>query len=241
MCCCSKTWGFYCPYCKGVSCGIAQISVADNGDNTIVIVAGANNLLNTKDIQDGTQLLSKAAVAVFQFETPIETTIDALLLIKKINNKCVTIVNAAPAASNIDKRLYSLSDIFCVNESEAELMSGLPTSTVDQCKGALQWFLNVGCNIIIITLGKNGVVFASKDSKTPSHEPAEFVQNPVDTTGAGDVFIGALSFCLARYKDWSLNRKIRVSCSVAAASIMKAGTQSSFPSITELNSNLFTG
>ncbi|XP_021916225.1 ribokinase-like isoform X2 [Zootermopsis nevadensis] len=101
---------------NGISSGMAQITVSDNGENTIVIVAGANNKLSVSDIQQASEIIKIASVVVVQFETPIETTIEALKITKK--GKGIAITNAAPATANPDPLVFNLSDMFCVNESE---------------------------------------------------------------------------------------------------------------------------
>ncbi|XP_046665046.1 ribokinase-like isoform X2 [Homalodisca vitripennis] len=187
---------------EGESCGIAQISVADSGDNHIIIVAGANNRLSAQEITNASGLLSTAEVVVFQFETPLTTTVKALKYCKQ-NNPAEII--------------------------QAQMMTGLPTETKIQCEVALAHLLDLGCASVIITLGKDGAMFASCEHRAVQYEPGTPVASPVDTTGAGDAFLGALAFLLAYRSEWPLKRKVQVSCSVAARSIMKRGTQSSFP------------
>uniref|UniRef100_A0A1B6IDJ8 Ribokinase n=1 Tax=Homalodisca liturata TaxID=320908 RepID=A0A1B6IDJ8_9HEMI len=219
---------------EGESCGIAQISVADSGDNHIIIVAGANNRLSAQEITNASGLLSTAEVVVFQFETPLTTTVKALKYCKRNNPAGITIVNASPVSQSVDPELYKYTDILCINETEAQMMTGLPTETKIQCEVALAHLLDLGCASVIITLGKDGAMFASCEHRAVQYEPGTPVASPVDTTGAGDAFLGALAFLLAYRSEWPLKRKVQVSCSVAARSIMKRGTQSSFPHAKDL-------
>ncbi|XP_054261481.1 ribokinase-like [Macrosteles quadrilineatus] len=210
--------------------GVAQISVADNGENQIIIVAGANNCLSKQKVEEASEYLTRANVVVFQFETPLETTLYALRICKEKNPKGLTIVNAAPAVETLNDELYRYTDILCVNETEAQIMSGLPTTTVLECEAALKKLLTFGCKTVIITLGEKGVIYSSPQSDNHiKHEKGKPVKNPVDTVGAGDVFVGSLAYLLAYRTDMSFERKISVSCQIAAISIMKKGTQSSFP------------
>lgn len=223
---------------KGVSCGIAQITVAADGENQILIVSGANALLSVDDVLAAKDLIADAAVVVCQFETPVESTIAALEIVKA-NENGISIVNAAPALPNADKRVYTEGDIFCVNEVEAEMMTGLPTVTLEECKIATSALLSFGCKCVILTMGKNGALFATKENPVPVHEPGEPLEKPVDTTGAGDAFIGALAFLLAYYSTWSLQKQIRISCLIARESCMKQGTQASLPNIRDLPAHWF--
>lgn len=109
----------------GQTTGIAQINVADNGDNQIVIVAGANSMLLSQDVEKSADLLSDAKVLVCQLETPALGTIKAL---KQFSG--TSIMNAAPALENIPRELLLYCTIFCVNESEAALITGTEVENV---------------------------------------------------------------------------------------------------------------
>ncbi|KAJ9597603.1 hypothetical protein L9F63_011548, partial [Diploptera punctata] len=222
---------------KNVSTGMAQITVSDNGENTIVVVAGANNELSVQDMQDSAKVIEEASVIVFQFEIPIPTTIEALKL-KKLG-KGISIVNAAPAIGNPDPQIFKLSDIFCVNESEAEIITNLPVTCIDEGKVALNKLLEKGCNQVIITLGPLGALYGSKTDEVIIHVTTRKV-NAVDTTGAGDMFIGALAFYLAYYPNLQMREVLRRSCELATLSVLRPGTQLSFPSRNELPLELFS-
>lgn len=223
---------------KGVSCGIAQITVAADGENQIIIVSGANAQLSVNDVREASDLIANAAVVVCQFETPLESTIAALEIVRA-NKNGISIVNAAPAFPNADRRVYTLADIFCVNEIEAGMMTGLSTGTVEECKAALSTLLNFGCKCVILTMGKNGALFATEDDPLPVHEPGDPIEKPADTTGAGDAFIGALAFLLANYSSMSLKKQIKIACLIARESCMKQGTQASFSNIQDLPAQWF--
>lgn len=107
----------YVKQCEGESTGIAQIAVSSEGENHIVIVAGANNKLNSDDVQEAGLLFENAKVLLCQLETPLESTLTALRSFKGIS-----ILNAAPALENTPKELLLAASILCVNETEAALM-----------------------------------------------------------------------------------------------------------------------
>ncbi|XP_053697588.1 ribokinase-like [Sabethes cyaneus] len=212
----------------GESTGIAQINVAENGDNQIVIVVGANNRLLAGDADQCKDLFNEARVLVCQLETPSVGTIEAL---KHFSG--VSIMNAAPAMENISHDLLKLPTIFCVNESEAALITDMQVETVMQAKAALLKLRSMGCGIVIITLGEKGAIFQMKDSSKIKHVQPHHVDKVVDTTGAGDAFIGALAHFIARNPSAGLTECISAANRVAAISVQKTGTQTSFPRFIE--------
>lgn len=215
--------------------GVAQISVAATGDNTIVIVPGANTCLSAADVHAARQRLEEADVALFQFETPIGTTLEALRLMRA-GGKGIAIVNAAPAVADPDPEVFKLSDIFCVNETEAEELTGLsltsaagPDALIAAAGEAAQALLQKGCRVVILTLGAHGAVVAGHDPKAGScHMPATPTK-AVDTTGAGDAFLGALAYFVAAKKHLRLLDQVRRAMVYATLSVEKLGTQDSFP------------
>ncbi|XP_023161946.2 ribokinase [Drosophila hydei] len=212
----------------GQTTGIAQIAVSDGGENNIIIVVGANNLLNASDVRAAAEHFAKSKVLVCQLETPIEATMEALRQFSGIS-----ILNAAPALKQTPTELLKLSSILCVNETEAALMTDVKSiDTISEANAALTRLIELGANTVIITLGKLGAVYASKDaSRDYELVPAPIVPSELvlDTTGAGDAFIGALANSLARYPDLTLADHIAAACEVASKSVQQLGTQSSFP------------
>ncbi|EDV32604.1 uncharacterized protein Dana_GF22103 [Drosophila ananassae] len=208
--------------------GVAQIGVSDGGENNIIIVVGANKCLKSCDVAAADSLFQEAKVLVCQLETPIEATLTALKAFKG-----TSIVNAAPAMENTPSELLSLASIFCVNESEAALMTKVPRiETVEEAQVATTELIRMGANTVIITLGKLGAVLGWKSKPGVfEHVKAPFVppEKVVDTTGAGDAFIGALAHNLARHTDKKLTEQVAAACAVASQSVQMPGTQSSFP------------
>ncbi|XP_038212734.1 ribokinase-like [Zerene cesonia] len=201
--------------------GIAQITVSSNGENQIVIVAGANNHLNKSDIQGALSLIKNADIIISQLETPVDTTYEAFKLCNGIK-----LLNAAPARTDI-KNLLELCTVLCVNEPEASLLVGFEVN-LSNIKLALKELLDTGCKIAIITLGDKGAAYSSSNDSQCIHIPCEKVI-PVDTTGAGDAFVGALATFLVTQKDRAIHQIIGAACDVASKSVINEGTQSSFP------------
>ncbi|KAH8273446.1 hypothetical protein KR018_001585 [Drosophila ironensis] len=213
---------------EGQTTGVAQIGVSDGGENNIIIVVGANNSLAACDVAAADSLFQEAKVLVCQLETPIEATLSALKSFKGIS-----ILNAAPAMENTPSDLLKLSSIFCVNETEAALMTKVPSiATIEEAQTASGTLMEMGANTVIITLGKLGAVWGSREEPGRyEHIPAPAVpaEKVVDTTGAGDAFIGALAHNLARNPKRKMSAHIAAACAVASQSVQLPGTQSSFP------------
>ncbi|CAL7943195.1 unnamed protein product [Xylocopa violacea] len=215
--------------------GIAHITVAENGENSIVAVIGSNAMLSTKHVDSAANVIRNADILLGQLETPVETTLHALKLHK---GHGLSIINGAPATEKIDSELLRLCDIFCVNETEAEVMTGVQPLGLSNMQDAIWKLLDMGCNTVILTLGEQGAAYASREERTVKLIPTTSVQ-PVDTTGAGDAFLGALAYFKAYHPGLSMNECIRRACVVATKSVLKFGTHASFPTRDSLSPDLF--
>ncbi|XP_031511380.1 ribokinase isoform X8 [Papio anubis] len=171
----------------------------------------------------------------FTYQTKDAATGTASII---VNNEVKTLFNPAPAIADLDPRFYTLSDVFCCNESEAEILTGLTVNSAADAGEAALVLLRRGCQVVIITLGAEGCVVLSQTEPEPKHIPTEKVK-AVDTTGAGDSFVGALAFYLAYYPNLSLEDMLKRSNFIAAVSVQAAGTQSSYPYKKDLPLTLF--
>ncbi|XP_013378060.1 PREDICTED: ribokinase isoform X2 [Chinchilla lanigera] len=221
---------------KDAATGAASIIVNNEGQNIIVIVAGANLLLNTKDLREAASVISRAKVMICQLEITPATSLEALTMARSSGVK--TLFNPAPAIADLDPQFYTVADVFCCNESEAEILTGLTVSSPAEAGKAALVLLTRGCQVVIITLGVEGCLMVSQTEPVPKHIPTEKVK-AVDTTGAGDSFVGALAFYLAYYPNLSLEEMLKRSNFIAAVSVQTAGTQSSFPYKKDLPLTLF--
>ncbi|KAL7639203.1 UNVERIFIED_CONTAM: hypothetical protein RMT77_010737 [Armadillidium vulgare] len=208
-----------------VSTGVATIVVDGKGENSIIIVGGANQKMTINDVLKAESVIKNSKVVVCQGEIAEASTKMALSLGRK--HEVLTLMNAAPADSNMDKEIYALSDIFCVNETEAEILTGVKVNSITEAKRACELLKEKGCLEVIITLGSEGAVYHWKEGL--EHIPAPRINNVVDTTGAGDAFVGALSYFLSQSSELSRSEMIKRSCEVASVSIQSKGTQTSFP------------
>ena len=202
--------------------GVAPIAVDPDGRNAIIIVTGANDLLSLDDLERARPAIAAADVVVCQLELPVETTLSALRIAREEGVR--TIFNPAPARDDLPDELFRLSDVICPNEPETELLTGMPAG-----EGAARELLARGVGVVALTLGEHGCLLVEDDSVT--EVPVEPVR-AVDTTGAGDAFVGALATFLAAGR--SPVDAAERSNAVAALSVQGRGTQTSFPSADDL-------
>lgn len=219
---------------KEAATGVAPIAVDDSGENCIIIVAGANLKMTPEDVMLAEEIIKLSSVVVCQGEITMEATLTALTLARKHNVK--TVMNAAPANANLDPEIVKNSDIFCVNESEAEVLTGIEVKSTADAKLAAEELLSRGCSCVIITLGGEGALYSNQEGH--KHIPTEKV-TPLDTTGAGDAFVGALAYYLAYHPHLCMTDIIQRSCKVASVSVLSPGTQSSYPRKDALPEEIF--
>jgi ribokinase len=206
----------------GAASGVAPIFVDPAGNNAIVIVTGANDLLTDGEIDEARPAMAEAGVVVCQLEIPVETTQKALRAARAEGTR--TVLNPAPARPDLPDELLQLSDVFCPNQGEAGLLTGRQVRTVDDAAKAARTLMDRGAGSVVVTMGDQGCVVVT-DGAT-EHVPAVPV-DAVDSTGAGDAFVGALAYLLAAGKP--LATSAMLANDVAALSVLGKGTQSSFP------------
>lgn len=211
--------------------GVAPIAVDTEGNNSIIIVTGANNLLTVEEIEAARPALAASSILVCQLEIPLDISLAALRIAREEGVK--TIFNPAPARSEIPQEFYQLSDIFCPNETETELLTDMSVQSLEEAENAAKVLMERGAATVILTLGERGSLLVT--DATTEHIPVAPVK-ALDTTGAGDAFVGSLAFFLASGK--SLSAAIKRANRIAAVSVQSSGTQSSFPQAKDLPSEL---
>jgi ribokinase len=204
----------------GASSGVAPIFVEPNGQNRIFVVKGANDLLKPTDVDAAADLLKTVDCMVMQFEIPLETVYYCVQFARKNGIRCI--VNPAPAQV-VDLAALEGLDYFVPNESEAETITGLPVKNVEDAKKCAEKFLAGGVKRVILTLGANGSLLAGREGM--EHIPA-FVVKSVDSTGAGDAFIG--SFAVFLGEGLEEREAVRRANLYAGLSTTGVGTQKSF-------------
>jgi ribokinase len=177
-------------------------------------------------VQDAKEAISRAQILICQLEIPIETTLVAFRVAKAAG--ILTILNPAPAAA-LPAELLHLTDICVPNETETEQLTDIPVQSIDDAQRAARILLERGCKIVILTLGERGALVVTHEKIL--HTPAVKV-NPVDSTGAGDAFVGSLAVFLG--EGLELEVAVQRANAVAALSVTQRGTQSSFPRRTEV-------
>ena len=205
---------------EGVSSGVAPIFVEPNGQNRIWVVKGANDLLKPADVDAAADLLKSVDCMVLQFEIPLETVYYSVSFARKNGIRCI--VNPAPAQP-IDLNALAGLDYFVPNESEAETITGMPVRNVDEAKKCAEKLLSGGVKRVIITLGANGSLLAGREGM---EHIAAFTVKSVDSTGAGDAFIG--SFAVFLGEGLPEREAVRRANLYAGLSTTGVGTQKSF-------------
>jgi ribokinase len=212
----------------GVPTGTAVITVDAAGRNTIVVTPGANGLLTAADVEAAREAIESARVLVCQQEVPAEANIAAMCLAYRAGVPVV--YNPAPAGDGMPEEAYALATVLCPNEHEAALLTGRASGEELDVADAARELRARGARNVVVTLGERGCLVLCAENGV-SHVPATTV-TPVDTTGAGDAFIGSLAHFLARGQ--RLAEAARRASRVAAVSVRYPGTQTSFPRAADL-------
>jgi ribokinase len=205
---------------EGLSSGVAPIFVEPNGQNRILVVKGANDALKPADVDAAAETLKAADCIVLQFEIPVETVYYTVAFARKHGIRCI--VNPAPAQP-VDMTALKDLDYFVPNETEAETITGSPVKNLDDAKKCAEKLVSGGIRRAIITLGANGSLLASRDGG--EHVPP-FAVKSVDSTGAGDAFIG--SFAVFLGEGVPEREAVRRANLYAGLSTTGIGTQKSF-------------
>jgi ribokinase len=205
---------------SGVSSGVAPIFVDPSGQNRIIVVKGANDELKPADVDAAAEMLKSADCIVLQFEIPLDTVYYTIKFARRNDIRCI--LNPAPAQP-IDIQSIAELDYFIPNETEAFAISGMPVSDVDEAKRCAAKLLSGGMRRVLITLGANGALLAGSDGM--EHVPA-FSMKSVDSTGAGDAFIGSFATFLG--EGLPELEAVKRANLYAALSTTSVGTQKSF-------------
>lgn len=135
----------------------------------------------------------------------------------------------------LSNEILKLPKIFCVNELEAQEMTGIEIKNSADVKSSIETLLKKGCQMVIITLGKLGAAFSDEGKIVLVPLPNKY--NVVDTVGAGDAFIGALAFFISKFPEATWTQKIGASIEVASHSVQRKGTQTSFVNFPSIDPN----
>jgi ribokinase len=207
--------------------GLALIFSEACGENMIVIAAGANDFLLPADIDAAADAIAGASIIVCQFESPV-ATIERLVNAAKLSGVPV-LLNPAPARRMADEMIDGIR-FLVPNRQELAHLTGLPTRTLADVEAAAKALLVRGAESVIVTLGREGVLRASVAGARVF--PAPIVE-AVDTTGAGDTFVGGFAAEWCRTSD--VDAAISFAQRAAAYSVTGRGAQASMPWLSDLD------
>jgi ribokinase len=211
--------------------GVALITVDAQGQNTISIASGANYSLTAEDVHQALIQIPEIDLLVMPLETPMETIRAAAQIAKQ--RQARVILNPAPA-QDLDESLLRLIDVIVPNESETERLIGRAIKNGDDARKAGAELLKRGVANAVLTLGESGALLIEGSSEEPAFVfiPA-FQVRVVDTTAAGDAFVGALATGLG--EGLSLTNAAHFASAVAALSVTRPGAQPSLPYRSEVD------
>lgn len=215
--------------------GAASIFIeAATGDNAIIIAPGAAGRISVADITARAPVIAGASVFITQLEQPLDAALRALEIARAGGAR--TILNPAPAA-NLPEGMLALCDYVTPNETEAELLTGRPVTTLEEARGAAEALRRAGAGAVIMTLGEKGALY--HDAETSTLVPA-FDAGPVaETTGAGDAFNGGFAAALAR--GMVPHEAVRFGCATAAIAVTRPGAAAAMPTLAEIEALLARG
>lgn len=210
--------------------GTAIIIVDSNGQNSIVLSPGANARVTGNDIDAA--VFTGAKLLLLQFEIPMEAVLHAARLARQ--KRVRVILNPAPALA-IPDELIKLADYIVPNETELGILSGKPVPNKAALEAAAHALGSRGAANVVVTLGERGALIAGRSH---TNYVQSFKVKPVDTTGAGDAFIGGMAVALVRRK--SLKAAVEYGCACGALATTKFGAQASLPTAQDVKQLLRT-
>lgn len=219
---------------RGCSSGVAVIGVGDDGQNSIVIVPGANGRLTPADVRRHRGLIARADALLLQLEVPPETVAAAAAVARRAGVTVVLDPAPAPRAPLPDELVAV--DLLSPNQTEAEALTGIRVDTPDDAARAARALIRRGARRVVVKLGAAGAFYA--DAQLELHVPARRVK-PVDTTAAGDAFTAALALA------WAAGRPpaeaVRFACAAGTLATLSFGAQPAMPGRAEVEAFLKQG
>lgn len=213
--------------------GVAVITIDATGRNSIIVILGANGLLAAADVEVARPAIERADLLVCQLEVPMPASLTAMQIARQAGK--TVILNPAPVGEEVPDELLCLCDIVCPNENESTLLTGQPVTNLADAETAARILLGRGARQVIVTLGERGSLLVDAGQRV--HVAAPSVK-AVDTTGAGDAFVGTLACSLAAGAP--VVEAMRRANQIAAISVQHPGTQTSYPRTAELPPGLMT-
>lgn len=219
----------YVSVAKGTSSGVAPIFVDPSGQNSILIIKGANGQLGPAEVDQALDDIRSCELIVMQLEIPLETVYHVIELGER--EKIPVLLNPAPAVSNLDMDKICKLAMLVPNETELEILTNCPVTSIKEIEAAAKILLQKGVGTVIVTMGEKGALLVTADQVTSIPCPQVTAK---DTTGAGDAFIGCFSRYYVENKD--IVASIKMAVAYASLSTLSAGTQKSFADASEFES-----
>jgi ribokinase len=209
--------------------GAAYIFVEEGtGNNAIIVAPGAAASISPSDMDSNAELIGSAKVFVTQLEQPLDAAVRALQIAR--GGGATTVLNPAPA-QKLDPSVFALCDYVTPNETETEILTGLPVTNLDEARIAADALLAMGVKTAIITLGSQGALYHTKSESVLV--PAFKAGPVVETTGAGDAFNGGFATAIA--EGMTPLDAVRFGSAVAGISVTRPGTAPSMPDRAEVD------
>lgn len=206
--------------------GTALITVDSQGENRIIVVPGANHRLAPADLDHLESVFAQAKILVLQMEIPLPTIQRAVELAKQ--RRLRVVLNPAPAQA-IPSELLEKVDFLIPNEGELSILTGLPTDTAESVRRSAVLLRDLGVARVLVTRGAQGIYYISQDEE---FWLSAYPVHAVDTTAAGDAFIGGFAAALARGQ--SIREASLVGCAAGAIAATRPGAQPSLPTLSEV-------
>jgi len=205
----------------GAATGSGVVMVTPDGENSVVIAAGANGLMHAADVEAVADRISESAVLVAQLEVPLDAVVEAIGCCGPATHVLLNAAPFVPLPASVLERI----DTIVVNEHEAASFVGLPSAGTTGTRQMAITMLGHGPRHVVVSMGADGAVVASSESCIHVAAPAVSV---VDTTGAGDVLVGTLAALLAGGQ--SVHGAVSAAVDRATASVTLRGARSPLPS-----------
>ncbi len=213
---------------SGVSTGIAVIGVIPEGDNSILVIPGANAYVDKSYVMENMDLFESSDIIVVQLEIPLETV---MYVVKEARKRGKTVIlDPAPAISDLPDELFSCVDVIKPNETELAILVQDFSSEENLCANA-ELLQRKGVKNIVVTLGGEGS-YLLKEDHTEKRLYADKTVHVVDTTAAGDGYVAGLAVALSRGD--SLDEAVELASRVSNIVVTRKGAQTSIPSFEEL-------
>ncbi len=208
--------------------GMAVISVDDQGENSIIVLPGANAKVTPDYIDENISKLQECDILMMQMEIPLETVVYAAKKARDLGK--IVILDPAPVPASLPEDFFQHFDMIKPNETELEALTGIPTDSEENIVRAARQLIQAGVKTVIVTLGKKGAYLVEKDRAVLIPSPQVEVK---DTTAAGDTFIAAVASRLLGEEP--LEEVIKFANIVSSIVVSRSGAQTSIPKLDEVN------